>query len=184
MLPQIFWDIDYNILLALQAVRTPFLDAVLSFVTSLGDKGFIWILLSVLLLYRKDTRRAGILCLLALLGSLIINNMILKNLVGRMRPYDRYEDLVPLIMRPVDFSFPSGHTGSSFSAAGVMYAKLPRRYGVLAIVFAALIAFSRLYVGVHYPSDVLAGMATGLVIAVLVCAVEQKYIVNGAHYLC
>lgn len=175
MLPQIFWDIDHNILLALQAVRTPVLDAAFGFITSLGDKGFIWILLSVLLLCRKDTRRTGILCALALLGSLILNNMVLKNLVGRMRPFDRYEDLVPLIMRPVDFSFPSGHTGSSFAAAGVMYAKLPRRYGVLAIVFAAIIAFSRLYVGVHYPSDVLAGMATGLVIAVSVCAVEQQF---------
>lgn len=175
MLPQIFWGIDHNILLALQTVRTPLLDAALSFITSLGDKGFIWILLSVLLLCRKDTRRIGVLCALALLGSLVVNNMILKNLVGRMRPFDRYEDLIPLIVRPVDFSFPSGHTGSSFAAAGVMYARLPRRYGVLAIVFAALIAFSRLYVGVHYPSDVLAGMATGLLIAVSVCLAEQKF---------
>lgn len=175
MLPQIFREIDHNILLALQAVRTPLLDTALSFVTSLGDKGFIWILLSVLLLCKKDTQRTGVLCVLALLGSLFFNNMILKNLVGRLRPFDRYEDIIPLIMRPGGFSFPSGHTSSSFAAAGVLYAKLPGRYGVLAIVFAALIAFSRLYVGVHYPSDVLAGMATGLVIAVVVCAAEQKF---------
>lgn len=174
MLPQIFWEIDHNILLALQAARIPLLDAVLSFITSLGDKGFIWIVLTVLLLCRKDTRKVGILCALALLGSLLVNNIILKNLVSRMRPFDRYDDLIPLVARPMDFSFPSGHTGSSFAAAGVMYAKLPRRLGVLAIVFAALIAFSRLYVGVHYPSDVLAGLATGLMIAVFVCLAEQK----------
>lgn len=174
MMPEVFWQVDYGILHALQTIRTPLWDAVFRLITSLGDGGFIWILLSALLLIRKDTRRTGILCVLALLGSLLINNIILKNMVARMRPFDRYEDLIPLVARPQDFSFPSGHTGSSFAAAVVMFLNLPRKWGIPAIILAVVIAFSRLYVGVHYPSDVLAGMVTGTAIAVGVWLVAKK----------
>ena len=101
--------------------------------------------------------------LAALLLSLLINNIILKNLVARTRPYEMVEGLVPLIGRPRDYSFPSGHTGSSFASAWVLFRKLPAGYGISALVLAGLIGISRLYVGVHYPTDVLFGVLGGIV---------------------
>ena len=88
---------------------------------------------------------------------------ILKNLVARTRPYEMVEGLVPLIGRPRDYSFPSGHTGSSFASAWVLFRKLPAGYGISALVLAGLIGISRLYVGVHYPTDVLFGVLGGIV---------------------
>lgn len=100
--------------------------------------------------------------LMALVVSLLINNVLLKNLVGRVRPYDLLEGLTPLIGRQWDPSFPSGHTGSSFAAAWVLYRELPKRFGVPALILAGLIGLSRLYVGVHYPTDVLFGVISGI----------------------
>lgn len=109
--------------------------------------------------------RAGGMGLLSLLFSLLVNNLFLKNLVERSRPFDVIQALTPLIPRPHDFSFPSGHTASSFAAAGVFFRRLPRRLGVPALILAAFIGVSRLYVGVHYPSDVLFGMLSGLALS-------------------
>ena len=79
-----------------------------------------------------------------------------------MRPYNAMATLIPIIRKPSEFSFPSGHAGSSFASAFVLYRKLPKKYGIWAIILAALISFSRLYVGVHYPTDVLAGILVGM----------------------
>lgn len=139
-------------------ILTPFFVAV----TRLGDKGFIWILISLLLLCFKKTREAGVTAILALLLCLLVINLTLKNLIARPRPFDMIEGLIPLIERPRDFSFPSGHSASSFAAAVVFWKKFPRRGGFWMFFLAALIGISRLYVGVHYPSDVLAGIALGV----------------------
>lgn len=156
-------ELDGNILLFIQEViRNPILTPVFQFVTTLGNAGMIWILICILLLLRKSTRRIGWMGLLALLGSLLVNNILLKNIVERPRPYDIIEGLQPLITRPKDFSFPSGHTGSSFAAAAVFYRNLPKQFGIWMILLAALIGVSRLYLGVHYPTDVLAGMLLGV----------------------
>ena len=156
-------ELDGNILLFIQEViRNPILTPVFQFVTTLGNAGMIWILICILLLLRKSTRRIGWMGLLALLGSLLVNNILLKNIVERPRPYDIIEELQPLITRPKDFSFPSGHTGSSFAAAAVFYRNLPKQFGIWMILLAALIGLSRLYLGVHYPTDVLAGMLLGI----------------------
>ena len=92
----------------------------------------------------------------------------------RTRPYEAVDGLQRIIEAQRDLSFPSGHTGSSFAAAVVIFLTCPRKIGVPALILAFLIMFSRLYVGVHYPTDVLAGMITGTLIAVLVCRVYQK----------
>ena len=160
---ELLTNMEINFLLYIQeSVRTPWLDPHVTFLTGLGNAGWIWILLSALLLIPKKTRKIGIISFLSLFASLIVNNLLLKNLVGRIRPYDACQTLLPLVAKPVDASFPSGHTGSSFASAYVMYRYLPKREGVAAIVLAALIGLSRLYVGVHYPSDVLTGVLTGL----------------------
>lgn len=169
--------IDGQLLLWLdEMVRTPILTVFFTFVTTLGNGGMIWIALSLGLTIPKKTRKIGIMGICALLGSLLINNMLLKNLVARARPFDTWDYIVPLIARPGGFSFPSGHTASSFACASVLFRKLPKKYGIPALVLASLIAFSRLYLGVHYPGDVLAGVVSGVLISYL-----AEYIVNKCY---
>lgn len=155
-------NLDGGILLFLQEnVRNPLLNPIMTVITTLGNAGIIWILLTAALLIFKKTRKIGCMSACALLATLLFNNMLLKNLVARVRPYNAIESLTILVKKPSEFSFPSGHAGSSFASAGVLYRKLPKKYGVWAVILAVLISFSRLYVGVHYPSDVLAGILTG-----------------------
>lgn len=153
---------DGNILLWIQEhLRGDVLTPVMQFLTHLGDTAFIWIgMAAVFFLYRR-TRGTGIQVLGALLLSLVVNNMILKNLVARVRPYEAVEGLIRIIEKQPDWSFPSGHASSSFAAATVIWLN-HRKTGWPALVLAGLIAFSRMYVGVHYPTDVLAGAAVGV----------------------
>ena len=157
-------NLDGGILIWLQeTVRGSLLTPLLVFYTHLGDSGMLWIAMSVLLLCFKKTRKAGAVSLLALLLSLILTNGILKHLVARTRPWLTVEGLVPLIAEHDPNSFPSGHTSASFAAASAWCRTLPRRWmKVAAVVLAAVMASSRLYVGVHFPSDVLAGVLVGL----------------------
>ena len=166
---QYLLSVDENILLWIQEcmrndVLTPFWIAV----TTLGNGGLIWLSGSALLRISKKTRKIGIMALVALAFSVLIDNVILKNLVARTRPYEVVPGLTSLIGVQDDFSFPSGHTGSSFAAAVVMYRGLPKKVGVPALVFAFLMGFSRLYVGVHYPSDVIGGALIGTAIALFI----------------
>ena len=163
-MPEWFLNLDGGILLWLQeAVRNAVLTPLFTLYTHLGDSGLMWIALSVLLLCFKKTRKAGAAGLMALLLSLMFTNGILKHLVERPRPWLTVEGLTPLIAEHDPNSFPSGHTSASFAAASAWCRTLPRRWmGVTAVVLAALMGFSRLYVGVHFPSDVLAGVLVGL----------------------
>lgn len=166
---------DSNILLFIQEyIRNPITDPIFKFITSLGNGGFIWILCTILLLLFKKTRKIGFMCAVALLASLVLNNLILKNLIARARPYDMIQGLKILVEAPTDFSFPSGHTASSFAAATVLFLTVPKKYGILALVLAALMGFSRLYIGVHYPTDVLAGLISGVLIALVTVTAFKK----------
>lgn len=159
-------NIDGGILLLIQEyVRNPLLNKIMILITSLGNGGLIWIAATILLLIPKKTRKVGIMSAVALLGSLIINNNILKNIVQRPRPFVTFTELQIIIPTPSEFSFPSGHTASSFAAAGVFYKNLPKKIGVPAIILAGVIGLSRLYVGVHYPTDVIAGVIMGLLLS-------------------
>lgn len=160
---EVLSELESGILLFIQDyIRNPVFNPFFITVTKLGNAGFIWVVLSVFLLIPRRTRRIGFMSILALLDSLLLNNLILKNLVERTRPYDIINQLEPLIQKQKDYSFPSGHTGSSFAAATVLYRNLPKKEGVWAMLLAVLIGVSRLYVGVHYLSDVLFGMMTGI----------------------
>lgn len=168
-------NLDGNILLFLQEyVRNPVLTPVMRLITTLGNGGAIWIVLTILMLVIPRTRKIGCMSLLALIGTLLVNNMLLKNLVARIRPYEVIEGLTYIVREPVDYSFPSGHAGCSFSVACIMYRRLPRRYGVPALILAVLISVSRLYVGVHYPSDVLFGVVSGIVISYVAEAIGNR----------
>lgn len=168
-------ELDGNILLWIQEnIRNDFLTPIMTFITHLGDSGWFWIVLALVLVIIKKTRPVGFLTMISLFGSLIVNNVILKNLVARTRPYDAVEGLHRIIGAQMDLSFPSGHTASSFAAAVVILIMCPKKAGIPALILAFLIMLSRLYVGVHYPTDVLAGMITGTLIAVCVCLVYKK----------
>ncbi len=153
----------------------PVLDKIMVAITSLGYKGILWIAVAVVMLFFKSTRKTGIKLGVALVLGLAIGNGIIKNVVARPRPYDfqaaRGVDIPLLINKLKDFSFPSGHTLSCFEAAGVLMICDRKRFGWAALVVAILISFSRLYLYVHYPSDVLAGIVLGLIFAVLGCII-------------
>ena len=172
---QFLSELDGGILLWIQEyLRNPVLTPIVKVITTLGNGGAIWILLALLILMLPKTRKAGCMMMAALLGTLLINNILLKNLVARTRPYEVIEGLTYLVRRPSEYSFPSGHAGSSFAAACVMLRRLPKRYGIPAFVLAILIALSRLYVGVHYPSDVLFGVISGVLISYAAEAVVER----------
>lgn len=142
-------------------IRSDLLDHVMPVLTSFGDKGAIWIIFGLVLACLPKERSKGIQILLALVFSFLLSNLLLKNLVGRVRPFDIVSGIELLIQAPHDYSFPSGHTSASFAAATVlMISHWKGRYFALAL--AILIAFSRLYLYVHYPTDVLAGVLLGV----------------------
>ena len=144
-------------------IRQAWLDPIVSFYTKLGDAGIMWIVLCVALLIFPRTRRAGLAGAMALILSLICTNLILKNIFTRTRPWLVVEGLTALVAEHDPNSFPSGHTSASFAAATALWPTLGKKWArVTVMVLAALMALSRLYVGVHYPSDVLAGAAVGV----------------------
>ncbi|MCR5847017.1 MAG: phosphatase PAP2 family protein [Lachnospiraceae bacterium] len=163
-------EFDSTILLWIQdVIRNPVLDPVFKTITHLGDGGVFWISLSLLLCVFKKTRKAGLFALFALLFSVIVNNAILKNLIGRIRPYEIIAGLECIIKHASDPSFPSGHTGSSLAAGTVFLKKLPKKFSIPLFIVAILISLSRLYVGIHYPTDVMAGAVTGAALGILAC---------------
>lgn len=153
---------EFAILDMFQSIQNPVLTKVLAFVTTLGEAGWFWILLGLVLLCTKKFRHCGIAVLAALLLDFILANMILKPLVARPRPC-WIRDTVELLVRvPKDYSFPSGHTMASFAAAGALF-WTERKLGIMGMVLAVFMGISRLYFYVHFPTDVLAGVILGLV---------------------
>ena len=143
------------------------MDAPMRFITMLGDHGYFWIALTILLLFFRKTRRAALGSALAMIFTLLAVNIALKPLVARIRPYEVIEGLTILVAKESEFSFPSGHAANSLTCAWALFRALPRKFGVPVLVLAVLIALSRLYVGVHYPSDVICGAAIGIALAEL-----------------
>ncbi|NLB29139.1 MAG: phosphatase PAP2 family protein, partial [Clostridiales bacterium] len=114
----------------------------------------------------KEHRREGIELLAALAVCGVINSLVIKNIVDRTRPFDIHTWLDVLVSKPTDFSFPSGHTASSFAAAYIIRRNYGKRLGIPAYMLATAIGLTRVGVGVHYPSDVVAGAAVGTAVAV------------------
>lgn len=166
---------DGNVLLWIQEnIRNPVLDCIMKCFTRLGNGDLVWISFIVIMLLFKKTRRTGLITMFSMLGSLVVINLLIKNMVARTRPYDVVDGLTRIIGIQKDFSFPSGHAGHSFAAAIVIFVLMPRKYGISALIIATLISFSRLYVGVHYPSDVIAGAVIGTFVALITLAVAKK----------
>ena len=140
-------------------LHSPWLNALMPVITNIGQ--FLWFPLAAILLISKKYRKAGLALCAAILINLILCNLILKPAVARIRPYDVNTAIQLLIPTPTDFSFPSGHTSLSFSAASALFFSRKKLW-IPAFVIALLVAFSRLYLYVHYPTDVLAGMLLGI----------------------
>ena len=169
---------DLPILDWIQAnLQSPFMDKFMPFITVFGNGGIFWIAWAVLLIIFPKTRKTGLGMGFALIMGLIICNLILKPGVARPRPYDMQAEMGVvidlLVKRSHDFSFPSGHTIASFEAAVVLLLNSPVM-GIPAIILAILVSFSRLYLYVHYPTDVLVSVVLGTLFALIGNAIARK----------
>lgn len=168
-------QLEGSILLWIQEyVRQDWLDPIMIFITSLGNGGWFWLVCMILLLFFAKYRKVGLTGLLAIIIGALITNVWLKNMVDRIRPYEVIEGLRYIVEMPSDSSFPSGHSTCSMAAAVVLYCKLPKKFGVPALVLGILVSLSRLYVGVHFPTDVLGGMAVGTLAAVAAMGIVKQ----------
>ena len=166
---------DGEILLWIQDnIRGPILDSVFKFITSLANGGILWIAIIAILIISKKYRYVGIVSAFSLIICNLINTIIIKNIVQRTRPYEVVEGLNKIIDMDNSYSFPSGHTTVSFAVAIVIFMLMSKKYGISAIILATTIAFSRLYVGVHYPTDVLYAAISSVIMAVITVIIFNK----------
>lgn len=149
-----------------QNFRSGFGDSLMVFMSTIGNAGILWIVAAVIMLCTKKYRRSGLILTAGLLLGLIFGNIILKNVIARPRPCWINDEVAIIIPRPSDFSFPSGHTLASFVSAFILL-KTNRRIGFIALAAAILIAFSRMYLYVHFPTDILGGIALAFLIYIL-----------------
>lgn len=171
---EIVEKIDWSILRFIQNnLTTHITDKIMIFFTTMGNVGFIWILITLFFLLSKKHRKLGFLLLIGLIVELIIGNFILKGLIMRPRPCWIDKSVSMLINIPKDYSMPSGHTFASFISATIILL-YNRKWGYGALVLAILISFSRLYLYVHFPSDVFVGMILGIVLGYLIYIVFSK----------
>lgn len=161
----IIQNMDHNILQVIQInMRSSIMDKTMPLITSLGNGLTIWMIIGIILAIKKEYRRYGIMIIFSLVLCFIIGNLSLKPLVARARPFDAKPLLDKLLISPpTDFSFPSGHTMCSF-ASGVIIFYMNKKIGIFALILSSSIGFSRLYLYVHYPSDVFCGMVIGILI--------------------
>lgn len=168
-------DLDQTIFLIVnQKIHTPFFDFFFTKITHLGDFYLLWLLASILLLIfgKKKERRVGFLCLFAIILNVLVTNFLLQPFFNRSRPYEVLEKVILVVSKTIFPSFPSGHASGAFAFATIIYSKYRQFWWLYILAF--LIAFSRIYVGVHYPADVFAGAVVGVFLAFCVLLFEKK----------
>lgn len=169
-------NIERAILLFFQSIRNPVTDPIFGFFSIIGNAGFIWLITSVILIINKKTRRAGLEVLVCISLCWAVSDLILKPLIMRLRPFDVIDSLSVLYERFADagsYSFPSGHSTSSFASAFALSVNFKKQSWIFYTV-AALIAISRLYIGVHFPTDVICGALLGTLGAAGVMVLSRK----------
>ena len=198
-----FTQFDGNLLIGIQhALNADWLTPVMKLITYLGEDGIFWILVCLVLLLFRKTRRLGVICSLSLLFTFITCNPCLKPAVDRVRPWITFQLVNPMLPPPGDASFPSGHSANAMGPAWAMFiATMPvktdsgrsydevrclgwkgegasprtmHRLGIAAVVLAVLIGISRLYLGMHYPTDVICGLLLGMIVATVVYRIILK----------
>ena len=166
---------ESNIVLFVQEnLRFGFLNPIMQFITSLGDEGIVPIALCIIFIIIKKTRKVGVTAGLSLALEAILINLTIKKIVGRTRPYVVNEAIEYITTRPSDNSFPSGHTGCMFAVASVLFYMMPKKVGIPAMIIASLVGISRLYVGVHYPTDIIAGFIIGMFTGFIAKLIVEK----------
>lgn len=157
-----------------QSLHNALFNVVMPFVSNVGDNGLLWLFFALLLyLFGPKMRRTSFLMLLALFISFVLGEEILKHIFQRPRPFLSLEGVNLLVATPGSFSFPSGHAANAFASSLVVARKIPR-LARLALLTAVVVAFSRVYVGVHYPLDILGGALLGALCARFVLRLEAS----------
>ncbi|MGN0447742.1 MAG: phosphatase PAP2 family protein [Acutalibacteraceae bacterium] len=183
-----FLNFDLSVFEWIQSIQTPILNAIMKVITTMGDEGIIFIAMALVLVFTKKYRKAGFTMLAALGIMLVCNNLVLKEIFERTRPFNLFaEDSVKyalwggenakyvfpnIVEQPHSFSFPSGHTSSAFAAA-IAVLWYDRKIGIPTTIFAFLMGFSRIYVEVHYCTDVIAGAIVGTIYALLAVLIAK-----------
>ena len=167
-------SIDFAILDFIQnTIKCVLLDYIMAFFSYIGEAGGIWLISAIIMLVFRKTRSTGVMIIVAVFAGYLIGEVGIKNIVGRLRPFRVNTDIVLNITPPSGYSFPSGHSCSSFAAATVIFMR-SKKLGIFALVVASLIAFSRLYDSVHFPSDVICGIILGTICPVVTVYVFRK----------
>lgn len=167
------WELEFLLFLQ-NNMQWDWLKPLMVFITKLGNAGFVWLGIIALIYFYKKNKEQTVATLFALAICAIVGNLIIKNIVMRPRPFQAYPYVQLLITAPKDYSFPSGHTSVSFAVAA-MISYFYSKKGKYAWLLASLIAFSRMFLFVHYPTDVLAGMLVGFSCAYLAIVCYQKH---------
>ncbi|MFL8952115.1 phosphatase PAP2 family protein [Helcococcus kunzii] len=174
-MPTIINKIDFSILKFIQEnFKSPFMDKLMVFFTSIGDMAVVWIAISIIFLLIKKRRNTGIKIILGLIVVAILGNLIFKNIFSRLRPFWVDETIKVIITKPVGYSFPSGHTFSSFAAATIIFLD-NKKLGYFSFLLATLISFSRAYLFVHFPTDIFVGMLLGVLLGVIINKLYDRY---------
>ena len=170
---------DLNLLMQIHnAAHNGIFDIVMPYISAAGNNGIIWIAFSVVLLFNRKYRYIGVLCIAALDITSICGEGIIKNIVQRPRPFNEIHGVQLLINKPTSWSFPSGHTASSFTVFWIIFREL-KTLAVPVFITAAAIAFSRMYLLVHYPSDIAGGIILGIFCAEIVIRIYYRIYLKG-----
>lgn len=170
-------NIDFSILNFIQEnIRNAFLDPVMMVLSYIGEYGVFWILLAIVLLFSRKTRAAGVCALAAMALGFLCGDMIIKNIIARPRPFLLNPQANMNIPGPTSYSFPSGHSTSAFAAVTALLGMLKEKRWIAysGLVLAILIVFSRMYNYVHYPSDILGGIALGVITGLIMVFIFKK----------
>lgn len=159
----------YIMLFISKYLKNKYMDVFMRMMTKLGNAGAVWIVISIYLLMNRQYRYEGKVVLITLIISTVIGEGVLKNLIKRSRPFNVSQNIKLIIAKPITYSFPSGHTLSSFAAAGVL-SEYFAEYGLIFMSLAFFISISRIYLYVHYPTDIIGGIIIGTAVSRVILA--------------
>lgn len=173
----IFMSWELSVLHWFESIHNPVLDAIMKVITMFGDSGIFFIALSAIFIIFKKTRKMGIAMAISLVFSVVITNLTLKNLVDRARPFAVDPSFLEgmLVKLPTDPSFPSGHASACFAAATSSFF-INKKWGIPFLILATLVAISRLYLTVHFPTDVIVGTIVGIISGIISALIAIKFI--------
>ena len=166
---------ELQILHMIQELHRDWLNPIMIFFSVIGEHGLCWIVVSIVLAVIPRTRKCGLVMMASMALTFLLGNVFLKNVIARPRPCAVDGSVTLLVPFPSEYSFPSGHTSNGFSAAGVIFAYY-HKPGIVALLIAAIIAFSRMYLFVHYPTDIVGGMILGTLDACIVLWFARNFL--------